>query len=448
MDRRTSRSKLVRKGVIAVALLLAVAGGTQWYRSQMPVNVHLPKPTVPSPNARDYYTAAGLLLVDRGVVGYAVDSKPIGSATKFGEADALRSKWVPTGRALTLTEKDRLVAENQAALAKLREGMRYSYCDASPASFNTLFPHYSYDRAMARLLSLEGQTLAAHGKWDDAAGAYLDTVKLGGDITKGPVLIGTLVGISCQKVGRLHCYDVVGHLSASTARYNSRRLESIDAAMPDAGEVLAGEERFTQGSLLELFRSRDWRKAFIVGSPGDESQPYSVTATWRLQMESPRVAYDGYTRYMDQSVARARLPWPQQLATSVPPMPDDPLNYWLLPVFARTESLYFRSHALNRLLATQLALRAFYAERNAYPSTLAELAPRYLSRPPLDPFADHAPLKYRRTDHGFVLYSIGPDAQDDGGKPIVAEPKVKSKNPYEMTNDTTLAGDIVAGTNY
>lgn len=42
--------------------------------------------------------------------------------------------------------------------------------------------------------------------------------------------------------------------------------------------------------------------------------------------------------------------------------------------------------------------------------------PDSLASPPADPF-DGRPLRYRKTDRGFVLYSIGPNLKDDGGDP-------------------------------
>jgi len=33
---------------------------------------------------------------------------------------------------------------------------------------------------------------------------------------------------------------------------------------------------------------------------------------------------------------------------------------------------------------------------------------------PIDPFSDK-PLVYRRTEDGFILYSVGPNFEDDGG---------------------------------
>lgn len=62
------------------------------------------------------------------------------------------------------------------------------------------------------------------------------------------------------------------------------------------------------------------------------------------------------------------------------------------------------------------AVERYRLAKGEYPETLDVLAPHYLQNPPQDPFAK-APLKYRRqSPGGYVLYSIGSNCQDDGGK--------------------------------
>lgn len=72
----------------------------------------------------------------------------------------------------------------------------------------------------------------------------------------------------------------------------------------------------------------------------------------------------------------------------------------------------------NALLTVMLALRAYKAEHGSYPNRLDALAPHYLAHVPDDPFALSTPLRYRRLGKTFLLYSVGPDGKDDGGKPI------------------------------
>ena len=73
--------------------------------------------------------------------------------------------------------------------------------------------------------------------------------------------------------------------------------------------------------------------------------------------------------------------------------------------------------ALTRLELNRLtpALAAFRAEKRQYPEKLAELVPSYLPAVPRDPFSGQA-MKYRREGAGYVLYSVGVNRRDDGGR--------------------------------
>ena len=57
------------------------------------------------------------------------------------------------------------------------------------------------------------------------------------------------------------------------------------------------------------------------------------------------------------------------------------------------------------------------------PSALAELVPQYLAAVPTDPF-DGKPLRFRPLAKGFVVYSLGEDGDDDGGRPRKSGQKV------------------------
>ena len=74
------------------------------------------------------------------------------------------------------------------------------------------------------------------------------------------------------------------------------------------------------------------------------------------------------------------------------------------------------SEARRRILVTAIALERYHGKNGAYPGTLAALAPDFLKVVPVD-FMDGQPLRYRLTDDGhFILYSVGLDCADDGGK--------------------------------
>lgn len=73
--------------------------------------------------------------------------------------------------------------------------------------------------------------------------------------------------------------------------------------------------------------------------------------------------------------------------------------------------------ARRRLLSTELALRCYQSEQGHAPERLDQLVPKYLQHAPSDPF-NGQPLIYRAQGTNWLLYSVGPDGVDDGGKPV------------------------------
>ena len=63
-----------------------------------------------------------------------------------------------------------------------------------------------------------------------------------------------------------------------------------------------------------------------------------------------------------------------------------------------------------------LGLKLFKQKNGAYPDTLDKLAPEFINNIPIDLFTGK-PLVYHKADAGFILYSLGPNQQDDNGTP-------------------------------
>jgi hypothetical protein len=71
--------------------------------------------------------------------------------------------------------------------------------------------------------------------------------------------------------------------------------------------------------------------------------------------------------------------------------------------------------AHERLAQVAIALERFRsANMNRYPESLNELAPKFITTIPNDPFNGQA-LHYRKAGTGYVLYSVGADLKDDMG---------------------------------
>lgn len=69
------------------------------------------------------------------------------------------------------------------------------------------------------------------------------------------------------------------------------------------------------------------------------------------------------------------------------------------------------------LARVAVALERYRLAHGDYPDLLDVLAPQFIDKVPHDLIGGQ-PLKYRKTDNNFVLYSIGWNEKDDGGVPI------------------------------
>jgi hypothetical protein len=86
----------------------------------------------------------------------------------------------------------------------------------------------------------------------------------------------------------------------------------------------------------------------------------------------------------------------------------------LLPSLERVGASEERARMSGELAQVGLALRAYQAEKNEFPEKLEALTPGILEAVPTDGFSGK-PLIYRRDKTGYLLYSVGPNEQDDGG---------------------------------
>jgi hypothetical protein len=83
-----------------------------------------------------------------------------------------------------------------------------------------------------------------------------------------------------------------------------------------------------------------------------------------------------------------------------------------------------------RLALTRLAfaLAEYRAGHGSYPAKLADLVPKYVAAVPRDIFSG-GELRYKPRGDGYLLYSVGPNGKDDGGR-----------NREDDPNDATLVG--------
>jgi hypothetical protein len=100
------------------------------------------------------------------------------------------------------------------------------------------------------------------------------------------------------------------------------------------------------------------------------------------------------------------------------------LQQWSGDEYKWARDDYFRQVVGCRVTIAALGIQAYLMDQKRLPEKLADLVPRYLPAVPDDPYGDGR-IKYRVVAYRYMLYSNGPDDDDDGGKPLemgVAEP--------------------------
>lgn len=415
--------------------VLVLVGFVIWFGATnlKPLPKVPPPPKLPSPNGYDYFVSAGKLLKDQR----EIDEAYLQSIHQMKGSSGTIKRHV-----YTLAEKRDLVAENARAIAKLRQGLALPYQQPAERSISQPHPEYADFRSLGKLLALSGSIKEKRGDLAGAIGDYLQVMQVGFVVPRGGTVASRLVGISMQGNGRSCLGNMLSRLSAEDAVSVCGRLQYLMDHRYPLVDSLTNEKWMGQSSLQDLASHPD---KYAAG-------PEALEIRKLRPVGGPfmRWSANNYIRYMDRFCNRVKQPYSAKLPD--PPLPKDPLSKIVTSMYRSVRFADVRNDAQNTLLITALALRAYRMERGHYPETLQELSPSYLKRMPVDPFALRKPLCYRRNGAKYVLYSIGPDGRDDGGKPIDdpkgnAHPKKtpKTEDRYDVWENSK--GDIVAGIN-
>jgi hypothetical protein len=206
-------------------------------------------------------------------------------------------------------------------------------------------------RQLARGFCAEAIDHAQAGDYLAAAGSGVDAVRLSADSPRGGFFVDLLVGVALGSIGVKALKEIRPELDAATCRSTAKQLAEIERSREDFDEICQ--------------RDRIW---------------YQNAEGWRARLELAR----------------------------------DDLLYGEYSGTASVRAADSRYTALLRLLIAELAVQAYRLEQEAAPRSLDQLVPDYLGEVPLDPFSGD-PLRYRAGAPVPLVYSVGPDGDDDGG---------------------------------
>jgi hypothetical protein len=172
--------------------------------------------------------------------------------------------------------------------------------------------------------------------------------------------------------------------------------------------------RATDYQLLQSFLRGDSHLKVLDYIPGG-----GVEALVVALLSRPLEAEEGsLLAYDTQVVETAQLPETERRLELARLWTTRPNSLFLGSVtwpIGRLVEGFFDDDAELRCLLVALAAERYRLANGRWPGSLRGLVPGQLAQIPVDPF-DGKPLRYRRTADGVVIYSIGSDGTDNGGK--------------------------------
>jgi hypothetical protein len=293
--------------------------------------------------------------------------------------------------------------------------------DGEGASMAPLATYWLGYRFSSNLLELDTRLRLIDG---DAAGAVASTdalVHLFGGLNTHPFLLSFLVQRSCQVQALRVLEMVLGTVEVDGATLARWQVRFQDLAVNDG---------FYWGLLGERVYGIQWAdrplSALTSPTPAHEPVGYLGRAQLRYDMIQSLRNLDRVleiTPRVRESLSVARS---IERDLDAPGLSEEERTR-LFSLGARPCEMRARSVAAARCAAAALAAERYRLATGAFPTSLTQLVPDYIGSLPFDPF-DGKPMKLAplKDKAGIVIYSIGPDENDDGGQVIRRNP-----NPEE-----------------
>ncbi len=323
------------------------------------------------------------------------------------------------------------VADNNEAIDLLHEAAKIEHCRYPvdlTAGFATRLPNLSEMRGCVFLLELEAILHADDGDSD----AYIRSIDSAFGVARSlagqPLTISQLIRGSCQN----RVVQMIEQVVNRTDLTDEQLIQLIESThksegICDMSAALVGE-----------------RCMGLTFLQNPQSVDPSLFAPGSIPIRPILALYQGvglsdadaaiYLDLMDGYIESARLPTHErrEAANAIEAKLQSTskihvLLHEMMPALLRVTTIGIRTIAYLRTAQAALAVQRYRLTTGKLPDKLADLVPAYLENAPKDPF-DGEELRYKKLDPGFVVYSIGDDLSDDGGKERTSETKKEAKS--------------------
>ena len=361
---------------------------------------------------------------------------------------AIRDQDSPLNSATTIDvaspDVTDLLARHAAALDLIRRAADRDTCrfqrDWTRPSFDMLLPEMQSLRNAARLLVLETRREAADGNAEDALRDVTRIQRIGRHAASEPILISNLVGIAIDTMALETLAQVLPTFRKSDlATLDAPEIRDLVTTPPAMASHFYGEESFGLSVFADLADNQLGVTNLVDLLGNGQSQPSALhipplSLLYRVFFLSADLV--GYRTIMQkyQSAASRSAPYPETMkditaiATQMRDGRPGLISSMIVPALGGVLKSQTRSVAHHRVAAALVAATQQRLETGAVPETFDELASQLVPPTSRDPFTADQPLVMKRTDDALLVYSIGPDGEDDGGPVAPGADKVEGND--------------------
>ena len=302
-----------------------------------------------------------------------------------------------------------------------------------------LLPGLQGKRTAVRALNRRSMMLLGEGQleesWEDLNACY----RLGRHVENGITLIHLFIGYAVENMANECVYQLLESedLDAELARNILSEYLSL-TEMPEMLNVFAEYERLYVLDTMSHLQHMG-REAFI-----EFDLPYiPFCVDWNVGMVDANALYDligaaakaprGLTRdralqkvqdrfgLIDNSVSISNMR-ANNIATMFGRdkrslLIGREIMQSLLPSFGSMDNAEKKHLTQRSLTQLAIALKVYQIEQGDYPESLDKLVPDILPKLPVDSY-QLKPYVYRKTEDGYLLYSVGANGLDDGGSNV------------------------------
>lgn len=275
-------------------------------------------------------------------------------------------------------------------------------------------------RQVAAILAVDALIRASEQHGDDAAVSVHAILAVGRGLGDAPACLPQMVRMAVSLIGVRQTERILGLCEVSDNRLTALQNAFLcEAAVPHLKYAIRGErasgfrflENIDNGVLTTSGTANPSAGSLLLNAPKRATVP-DQQAHWLRLMNRILAATElpfGPTRDAEMAATEEEL-------RCLPRYRSAQLAQ-CFPAVTNMNASDTRTNAQLNCAGVAMACERYRLKYKKYPETLADLSRDLLLNIPADAYSGQL-LRYRKTNEGCVVYAVGPDRTDDGGRPL------------------------------